>query len=148
MEAGMKDTIRMIKWNKKHLTGIKEMDDQHKELITAVNELVQHCTRGGTDMSAYISKIIQVTSGFVREHFADEERLMEESGYPDLEEHRRQHGGFIRVTSALAREFEDGKRALPPDLACFLSAWIIGHIKNTDRKYAGYMLSKRMSHTA
>jgi hemerythrin-like metal-binding protein len=144
----MKNAMRMIKWNKGHLTGIKEMDDQHKELITAVNELVQYCTRGGADTGAYISKIIQVTSGFVREHFADEERLMEEHAYPDLEEHRRQHAGFIRVTSALVREFEGGKRALPSDLACFLGAWIIGHIKNTDRKYAAYIVSKSMKHRA
>jgi hemerythrin-like metal-binding protein len=138
----------MIKWNSNHLTGIKEMDDQHKELITTVNELVQYCTPGSNDMGAYILKIIQASSGFVRQHFADEEHLMEEAGYPDLEEHRLRHGGFIRVISALEREFENGSGSVSPELACFLSAWLIGHIKNTDRKYADYILSKNMPHMA
>jgi hemerythrin len=141
----MTDMARIIKWDDRYVLEIRKLDDQHKELITVVNELVQYCIADGDDVGPYFLNTIRASSSFAKEHFAAEERLMQAVDYPDLEEHRRQHTAFIQVILALIKEFEEGRKTVSADLACFLSAWIIGHIKISDRKYADYIRSRNIS---
>ncbi|MDR0390198.1 MAG: bacteriohemerythrin [Spirochaetaceae bacterium] len=146
--AVLNDMTRIITWDNRYSVEIKKLDDQHKELINAVNELVQYCLADSTEVDEYFLKTIQASSSFAKEHFAAEERLMEAVGFPERKEHERQHAAFAKALLALVKEFEEGRRTVSSDLACFFSAWIIGHIKISDKKYAEYIHSRNISFTA
>ena len=70
----------MIEWNKRLATGIDEIDDQHKELFSRINLLMEACNVGkGREEVAHL---LQFLSTYIRVHFDSEEQIQIESGYP------------------------------------------------------------------
>jgi hemerythrin len=141
----MKPMLRIIKWNKDYAVGIEAMDVQHREFISVVNELVMRCTKDDKGDRTFFLKTIHVISSFAKSHFSMEERLMQEIAYPCLEEHQKQHAGFIQTILNLVRDFEEDKPNVARDLACFLVAWVMSHLPGPDRKYADYMRAKNIT---
>ncbi|MCK6519793.1 hemerythrin family protein, partial [Myxococcota bacterium] len=79
-------------WTPGMSVGVPELDSQHRELFTRLNRLVA-AIRAGRG-SADVAPVLAFLDDYTREHFADEERVMERAGYPALAEHRAQHAGF------------------------------------------------------
>ena len=88
---------------------------------------------------------MEFLDGYVREHFADEEKLMAEAAFPGLEGHRRLHAGFVAeleaVRAALARPEAD-RAALAERLHLSLRDWLLRHIRVEDRAYAKHLAER------
>ena len=71
----------MFKWNDELLVGLKEIDDEHKELFSLFQSL-------SSDINAdkdvkIIKSAVAYLDNYVKEHFSSEERHMEMFKYPD-----------------------------------------------------------------
>ena len=64
-------------WTDELSVGVDAMDDQHKELVTKINKLVEDLA--GDSPEAYND--FKDLAGFVVQHFDDEEKFMESVGY-------------------------------------------------------------------
>ena len=97
-----------------------------------------------------LNNLIQYTE----EHFRDEERLMEQGGYPeeDLNFHRMEHERLVKEIFDLDRMLEDGcvdklcAAEFISEMETFLDNWLIRHILEKDKdliEYADQMRNLR-----
>ena len=62
------------------------IDQQHKQLIDAINNLLQACSTGKG--RAEIAKTTKFLYDYTQKHFRDEERLQMQYRYPDYPNHK------------------------------------------------------------
>ena len=90
-----------ISFSKDLETGIKAIDDQHKELINKVNALSANKSFTKDD----IQKTITILADYVVQHFADEQALHTKYNYPKAAAHKALHDNFIAEIEKIKKEF-------------------------------------------
>lgn len=122
-----------IRWQKDFETGHPLIDAQHRLLVFLFKRLDAAIKTG--QHGARLSRIVLETRKFVEFHFVSEENVMEETGYPDVEEHRKLHAGLMFQLNTMVTRLAAG-REYPEDLLFFLNKWLIDHIGGHDRAVA------------
>ena len=113
------------------------VDGQHRQLVDALNELADAVEAGrGAEQ-------LQLTLGFfviyADMHFSDEENLMRNGGYPDLEPHIAQHRAFMAKAEDLRAQAAAGSATLDVALLEFLKDWLMNHIMQQDKAFESYL---------
>lgn len=132
-----------IIWNDSYMTGVTHIDEQHQVLVNTLNEASQRLANGvSRDL---LEQITRDLLGYALYHFETEERLMREYGYADRsaadeESHRQEHRGFSRRVVAIRAGLKDGHLVSREELLSFLNNWLVNHIQDTDKKFAGFLL--------
>jgi hemerythrin-like metal-binding protein len=130
--------MALLRWsNKKYSVGVKALDEQHVNLIKRLNELHAVMMKGrAQDIAGPLQLKIKAES---LEHFATEERLMEDTQYPGLAEQRAAHLDLtLQVKEFMARH-EQSDPTMYPELLYFLRDWLDDHMLTLDRKYTLWM---------
>ncbi len=122
-----------IEWTEEYGVGVRELDDQHRQLVDIVNKFEEALQRGRG--SRQVSVILNDLIGYTQEHFATEERLLAAAGYPQLKLHQSQHRQLLQKVERLQFEFDSGRR-VSAELHAFLSYWLVTHILHDDKVYA------------
>jgi len=119
------------------------MDDQHKKLFKLMSELNAAMTAGKsqTVMGPLLASLLDYT----RYHFAAEEALLSQAGYPPIVAHRGLHRDLTKEVEDYIRRFNDGEIALSVGLMDFLQDWLKDHIQKEDQPY-GLWLNERGVH--
>jgi hemerythrin len=132
-----------LEWSERFALDFEVMDVQHRELLGRINLLREQVRRRELDACR---EVMGFVSEYAVSHFATEERLMRESGYPFREQQRREHGAFIRYFGELRSEIDSGTHD-PTYLAfrvqLFLIDWFVNHTSRTDRHLAHYLRGRR-----
>lgn len=132
--------MTLIKWNNSLSVNVEKIDNQHRKLISMINELNDKMRQGkGKEV---LEKIITDLINYTAIHFQTEEKLFEEFGYPEAFKHKKEHADFIRKVSDFKKDFKAGKLGLSIDIMSFLSSWLKNHIKGTDKKYSKFFKEK------
>ena len=87
----------------------------------------------------------QALDGLVRytkTHFAREEGLMKDNGYPDYAAHKAEHEAMIARVNEFLDLYEDKGHLALEEAADYLKSWLITHINGTDQKYSPYLREK------
>jgi len=130
-------------WSEQYSVGIASIDLQHKRLFDLVNEM--HEAMRTAQGNEAVGRILKRLMHYALTHFAHEERLMDECGWPELESHREEHKALTRQTESLLRRFNSGETLLSVDVMLFIKTWLTQHIQGTDMKYASAMRGKGVS---
>lgn len=85
-------------------TGVRNIDDQHKELFDKINNLLAACREGKGKEE--VAKVMQFLSDYVIDHFGTEERYMVTYRYPDYPSHKARHEEFVEGFSGLKMRLE------------------------------------------
>lgn len=80
--------------NPAYILGVDSMDDTHQEFIALVNKLEE-----AGDKRAFVALFAELVK-HTETHFTAENRLMEETGFPAIGEHKADH---LRVLGQLHR---------------------------------------------
>jgi len=75
--------MALLEWKDEYSTGIEDVDDEHRDLIDIVNRL--HGLMLAEDSKLTVPAFFDGLIKGVSAHFALEERIMDESGYPGFE---------------------------------------------------------------
>ncbi|MGA3133137.1 MAG: bacteriohemerythrin [Terracidiphilus sp.] len=130
-------------WTQNMSVRIEQFDDDHKKLIRYVNELqsqIQDAKATGTIDPVEIEVIFHRMENYAKFHFSSEEKAMEKTGFPGLEEHRADHRNFIATVAKMSERFlgsNDLKHA--DEIMQFLHAWITDHVYRVDGKYVDHL---------
>lgn len=121
-----------IAWDKSMTTGVDSIDDQHKQLIAWLNDLLNAMIQGrGRDE---IQKVLDDLSGYSVSHFGHEEECMARYKCPVAAQNIEAHKQFIETFSSFKLEFE--RTGATADLVVRveneLLRWLTNHIKRTD----------------
>ena len=121
-------------WSSELETGCQSIDEQHKQLVTALNDLLWACEHGGR--RAELQSTVDFLVAYTIKHFADEEAFQLKHNYPDYNRHKQLHEDFKLVASELAeRLLQDGATiGLIAEVRSTLGDWLVNHIKGEDRK--------------
>lgn len=120
--------------------GIDLVDNEHIKLVDMLNEVHVLLSDGKREEAKqYFNEML---SGYVTEHFANEEKFMESIGFPLIEEHRKIHENFKQSFHKLKPLIESYDEAAFRNALSDAYTWIITHIGKTDKKYAVFHLAK------
>ncbi|MCL2440407.1 MAG: bacteriohemerythrin [Treponema sp.] len=128
----------LITWSEKFSSGIKLIDDQHKELVALVNEMFNHVTGNDLQEHNYFNRVINDAVAYVKTHFATEEKLMIATKFEGYAEHKKEHETFILAVVENIKDYEAGKRLTLSTFTRFLKDWVLSHIALMDKKYFEY----------
>lgn len=133
-------TAELIRWTPELSVGIEEIDGQHKELVSLLNQLhvaivERHAAR---DAAEILDRLVDYT----RIHFAVEEALMRLLEYPDYEAHKAQHEELVEQVHQLRHKVIVEGKPITGELLLFLKRWLTEHILASDQRYAPHLLSR------
>jgi hemerythrin len=127
-----------VTWSESLTIGVPAIDGQHRELFERVAAFETALERG--DLVA-----VAETFGFLRAyaatHFADEEALMREGGYPAADAHVAQHREFAARLEALVRDQRDDARRAFVGLRArnWITVWLLDHVGVADQALGAYL---------
>jgi hemerythrin len=118
--------------------GIADVDDQHRGFYLELNRLHDAMKRYDLDQ---VLRTADYLVQYASDHFATEERLMIEAGYPGFPEHLARHAEFKQDLGRWrARLGEHGPTAgLVVELSGWLTQWMRDHIRSVDARMAKYL---------
>lgn len=121
-------------WDNSLDLGIKEMNDDHREILDYINRIYDRDRAGASKME--ILGLLKDLSIFTMRHFKREEELMKSFDYADYKPHCELHKHLLSQLSRFTNEYAEGTEKIPPSLLIFLQRWLTTHIMNIDKKYA------------
>lgn len=127
--------MSLITWGPSLLVNVRQSDLQHKRLVDIINELHEAMKNGAGQEQ--LDSVFEALASYTLIHFADEERLLEQHGYP-ITNHRALHARFIERLQQYQQEFKAGMLISLPVMN-FLKDWLVGHIQGDDKKYGEYL---------
>lgn len=120
------------------MTGNALVDSQHRQLFTAVNQLMDACAQGkGRDQ---IESTVRFLTDYVTKHFADEERLQVKSSYPNYAGHKQFHEGYRRQLAQTAQTLlQEGATVKTLGALNQAVAVLVTHIRTEDKRMAQFV---------
>jgi hemerythrin len=130
-----------LQWTPALAVGIAAVDAQHQELFRRAERLVVALRSGDRDE---VLPLLAYLDEYVVHHFAAEERLMREAGFPGLEAHAADHRRFRDDFAAMVRDF---RRTGPTALVAltihnWLSDWLRMHIGGLDQELGRFLADR------
>lgn len=133
----------LITWNPTFSVGIAEVDEQHKKLIDIINRLFDAMKKGKGKL--VLVPVVRELVDYTVYHFGTEESLFREYGYPESEEHKREHDEFTRRTIDFLEDSNRGQKMITVDVLDYLTEWLRHHILEQDKKFGPFLRSKGVS---
>lgn len=123
----------MVIWNDSYSVKVSVIDDQHKKLLNAMNDLETAMKIGkGKDV---IDKILQELADYTKYHFLAEEKYMSKFGYPEYQRHKSAHDSFVNKIAEFQKNAKESKLGAVITVSDFLQQWLTKHILSTDKGY-------------
>lgn len=119
-------------------TGNAMIDQEHRELFGAVNQLFDACSKG--QGRAAMEAALRFLLDYVDKHFSHEERLQQTSGYPNMAAHKTFHAGYKKTLKEIAAQIPTGGASVG-DLSKLNKhiAVLISHIRSEDKKLGEFL---------
>ncbi|GAB6051698.1 hypothetical protein JCM17960_05180 [Magnetospira thiophila] len=121
-----------IQWTADLALGHPQIDHDHRVLVDMLNRVESQIEVGAS--SGALEEVLVGLNKYVSEHFAREERIMEETGYSMIESHKGQHQRFTAKIKSLTEAYQSEPASVNlSQLHAFLSDWLLTHIQITDQ---------------
>ncbi len=123
--------VDLVPWSDEYNIGIDLIDDQHKKLMAAINELINAINENykNEDVLNFFDKLYAYTDY----HFKSEEQYFSSLDKTDTELHQFQHKHFIEQLDDIKKSIKTDK--ISNDTLWFLTDWLLIHIKHDDKKF-------------
>jgi len=132
--------MALFVWDEKYSVNIRAIDQQHKRLISIINELNNAMKQGKS--RDVMNKIISELVNYTNTHFKFEEDYFAKYGYPHAALHKKQHAEFVAKISDFKEKFLNNNMGLSIEVMNFLKHWLVDHIMGTDKKYVRFFNDK------
>ena len=125
-------------WDKKLETGNAMIDKEHRELIQAVNKLLDACSEGKGRAS--MDETIKFLNNYVNQHFSHEEQLQKQSSYPGFAAHRIFHEKYKQTLKEITSQISVSGPTITElgKLNSHISV-LMTHISTEDKKLAAFL---------
>ena len=126
-----------FKWDKHFVTGLDEVDEQHKKLVDIINTFGEHLTQNDFDLNDIESTFSELAD-YAQYHFLEEENLMMSSNIDPrhLQFHVKTHENFLQEVAMLHSHVSSDNPDSAKFLLEFLIHWLAYHILGTDKNMA------------
>ena len=124
-------------WSDTLAVGQEDIDNDHMILVALINRAARRIRAGEVPhaIGAGINQLVAYTIL----HFEQEERVMEQSNYPDFVQHKAQHDALRKRVAELKQRFEAGEERVGDDLLALFRDWLTGHIQRFDKRIGDHL---------
>ncbi|NLM00679.1 MAG: hemerythrin family protein [Treponema sp.] len=134
--------MKLFEWTKKIAVGIDTIDEQHKKLISIINDLNE--AMKARKASEVIGNILQELSDYTVYHFGNEERAFDKYNYPKKEEHKALHKIYVDKIAEFIERNKKSELGISINVLDFLIDWITNHIMKIDMQYVPFFSDKEI----
>ncbi len=134
--------MTLFEWTPAISVGITAIDDQHKKLISLIQDLSD--AMKARKASEIIGKVLQELSDYTVYHFGNEEKAFEKYNYPDKDTHIAAHKVYVSKINELIERNNKGELGISISVLDFLMNWITNHIMKTDMMYVPFFKDKEI----
>jgi hemerythrin-like metal-binding protein len=132
--------MAIISWDARLETKHPKIDEQHKALIQAFNDLHVAMKQGkGKDE---VGRTLTFLKDYTVTHFKMEEELMAQSAYPLAQRHQERHRDFVKKAEDLVDQFNNGTTLITLPVMTFIEGWLVEHIQGEDFRLAEFLRGK------
>lgn len=133
-------SARRIEWSTAMSVSQHDLDADHRHLIEIINRLWMADRMSNRQI---IEFVLDDLVNYTESHFAREEGLMKQTGFPGYEHHREIHGTICRRLGKIRWEYFQGIRdELRSELLEFVTGWLNQHILHEDMQYGRYIAAQ------
>ncbi len=125
--------MNLIVWTDSLSVGIPIIDEQHKQLISIINDLYAALD------TLVLEHSLQKLSDYVVYHFSTEENIMRTCDYPDRLIHEDEHKALTEQVVAFTKDNSI------PELLLFLRDWLNNHILGTDKQLGTFLKNQNIT---
>ena len=123
-----------FKWDESYSVHSQVLNDEHKELFNITNDLYEAFSKNAHKEK--LGDIINRLYDYAKYHFAHEEKMLKENGHRIHPDHLFKHREFEGKIKEYKDKFEAGRLSVTYEMMNFLRAWLMEHVKGTDKEYA------------
>ena len=121
-----------IEWNLEYVIGVIVIDNQHRDLFTYYNELVD-CLK--SQNYSEVNRAIEKLEAYILQHFSYEERMMRAIQFDKLDAHAAEHRIFEHELDEIKKHYSQNPNILTELLCKFVENWLKHHILEVDMLY-------------
>lgn len=125
-------------WTSSLATGISQIDTEHYDFLERMDQ-VMHGGHGARNVDDACRLLLYLET-HVLHHFVEEEDCMLRADYPDVLQHRAEHGRLtelvINLHQGIARGTDIDSVAASNRLIC---NWLVMHVSTADRAFADFL---------
>lgn len=125
-----------IQWDRKFDLGHPRIDSEHRAFLDLIRALSR--VDGETADRPKVLRQMKEIRKYAEFHFVSEENMMEETGYPDLARHRREHSIFLAQLGEQAYDYQSGILRVEK-IVDFLFGWFSLHTAQEDSSLATHL---------
>lgn len=124
-----------IEWKNSYKIGHAVIDEEHETLFALARQLLD-----APDQPSQ-QKVVMQFYKHTRAHFASEEALMKEIGYPAHRAHTEQHNRMITLLNEISHSIGQGTPSQKA-FESWIDDWIIKHIEHEDARLVAYLAQR------
>lgn len=129
-----------IVWTDALSVGNQAIDDDHKKIIDYINKLINY--HNSSFVSLNIIDLYEEVIGYSYSHNEFEETILEELGYSELSQIKKEHRNYQEEIKRLIVTSGDVGDKVSLQTLTFLKNWWLDHIQNEDMKYKSFLENK------
>ena len=130
--------MKEFRWEERFKLGVRELDEPHRRLVELTAELSQIIAENAPRES--IVAAARALAGFTAAHFAEEERLMAETDFPEDAVHKEHHAELLDQLERFAERLAThGSAQDNAKTIAFLRQWAMHHVMHSDRELAKHL---------
>ena len=131
--------MTFFEWKDEYSIGVPHIDQQHKKLISLVDQLYTSMEQGRAEVM--VRHILNELIDYTKTHFAAEEAVMRANRYPDFTNHKDEHVNLTIEVLSYNVKFENDYKIVVP-LSVFLKEWLTRHILDSDKRFGLFLEAK------
>lgn len=140
----MKKSEWEIAWNDFLSVGVPEMDEDHRQFISRVNELNQAIIE--SEDKATVERKMDMMLMEAAHHFGQEQELLARWKYPDAAAHAAKHAELIAQFTRVMKEFAQTDISFVWALKGLrLKQLLVEHLLKDDRKYRDFLQTQEQA---
>jgi hemerythrin len=124
--------MSLITWQESYATGIADVDHEHQQLISLINELYEQM-----QLSDDREKVLQLLEEILTQisaHFSLEEKFMRDREYDQYQDHKQDHELLLDELRDVMDAYELEGQYNDVELAMHLNAWFSEHFASHDAR--------------
>lgn len=129
--------MNLIEWREEFLLGIPSVDHEHRELIELINELYRSYT--AKDSKITVMDFLGELYARIAAHFALEEKIMQEKGYDQYQEHKTEHEKLLDDICDFMDDYDNDTTFPEGVFRDLLELWFVAHFRDKDARLHKYL---------
>ena len=127
----------LIEWKTEFEVGIPDVDHEHQEIITLINDL--HEAMSGENATISVMDFLGEIYAHVAAHFALEEKIMRTNRYDHYRDHKADHERLLDELRDIMDDYEENAYFSDQEFAAHVERWFTEHFKTKDARLHKYL---------